>query len=41
LRISVLYLPQLIGIAFGMSEESLKLGLNMAYTGSLRAKLKH
>ena len=41
LRISVLYLPQLIGIAFGLSEEALKLGLNMAYTGSLRAKLKN
>ena len=41
LRISVLYLPQLIGIAFGLSEEGLKLGLNMAYTGSLRAKLKN
>jgi heterodisulfide reductase subunit B len=41
LKISVLYLPQLIGIAFGLSEEALKLGLNMAYTGSLRAKLKN
>ena len=41
LKISVLYLPQLIGIAFGLSEETLKLGLNMAYTGSLRAKLKN
>jgi heterodisulfide reductase subunit B len=41
LKISVLYLPQLIGIAFGLSEEALKLGLNMAYTGSLRARLKN
>jgi heterodisulfide reductase subunit B len=41
LSISVLYLPQLIGIAFGLSEEALKLGLNMAYIGSLRAKLKN
>ena len=28
LRISVLYLPQLIGIAFGLKEESLKRGLS-------------
>jgi heterodisulfide reductase subunit B2 len=41
LKISVLYLPQLIGIAFGLSEEALKLGLNMAYAGSLRARLKN
>ena len=41
LKISVLYLPQLIGIAFGLSEETLKLGLNMAYTGALRARLKN
>jgi len=41
LRISVLYLPQLIGMAFGLNEEALKLGLNMAYTDSLRAKLKN
>ncbi|MCG6916761.1 MAG: CoB--CoM heterodisulfide reductase iron-sulfur subunit B family protein [Deltaproteobacteria bacterium] len=41
LRISVLYLPQLMGIAFGLGEEALKLNLNMAYTGSLQAKLRH
>jgi len=39
LSISVLYLPQLIGMAFGLGEEDLKLGLNMAYTDSLKAKL--
>jgi heterodisulfide reductase subunit B len=39
LSISVLYLPQLIGLAFGLSEDDLKLGLNMAFTGSLRARL--
>jgi heterodisulfide reductase subunit B len=39
LNISVLYLPQLIGLAFGLSEDDLKLGLNMAFTGSLRARL--
>ena len=41
LRISVLYLPQLIGMAFGLNEEALKLDLNMAYTDSLRTKLKN
>jgi heterodisulfide reductase subunit B len=41
LGISVLYLPQLIGIALGLREEDLKLGLNMAYSGSLRAKLNN
>ncbi len=39
LSISVFYLPQLIGMAFGLGEEDLKLGLNMAYTNSLKAKL--
>ena len=39
LRISVLYLPQLIGMAFGLPEDNLKLGLNMAITGSFRTKL--
>ncbi|MCG6981068.1 MAG: CoB--CoM heterodisulfide reductase iron-sulfur subunit B family protein [Deltaproteobacteria bacterium] len=41
LRISVLYLPQLIGMAFGLNAEALKLDLNMAYTDSLRTKLKN
>jgi heterodisulfide reductase subunit B len=41
LRISVLYLPQLIGMAFGLNEEALKLSLNMVYADSLRAKLKN
>jgi heterodisulfide reductase subunit B len=39
LRISVLYLPQLMGAAFGLPEKDLKLNLNMALTDSLRAKL--
>ncbi len=39
LRISVLYLPQLIGMAFGLPEKDIKLDLNMAIIGSLRAKL--
>jgi heterodisulfide reductase subunit B len=41
LRISVLYLSQLMGIAFGLNEEALKLDLNMAFTDSLRTKLKN
>lgn len=39
LGISVVYLPQLIGAAFGLPEADLKLGLNMVVTESLRAKL--
>jgi heterodisulfide reductase subunit B len=39
LRISVLYLPQLIGMAFGLPEKDIKLELNMAVSDSLRAKL--
>lgn len=39
LRISVLYLPQLIGLALGLSEEDLKLDANLALTDSLRHRL--
>jgi heterodisulfide reductase subunit B2 len=39
LDISVLYLPQLIGLALGLSEQELKLNLNFAYTSALRSKL--
>jgi heterodisulfide reductase subunit B len=39
LSISVLYLPQLIGMAFGLSEEDLKFSLNMALSDSLLANL--
>lgn len=39
LAISVLYLPQLIGAAFGLGEEDLKLGVNMAITDGLKARL--
>jgi heterodisulfide reductase subunit B len=39
LRISVLYLPQLIGMAFGLPEKDIKLDLNLAVSDSLRAKL--
>ena len=40
LRISVLYLPQLMGLAFGLSEAELKLKLNFAYDASLQSKLR-
>lgn len=36
--ISILYLPQLMGMAFGLSEEELKLGLNLAITKEFRDK---
>lgn len=39
LSISVLYLPQLMGLAFGLSEEELKLGANMALSDEFQARL--
>jgi heterodisulfide reductase subunit B len=39
LSISILYLPQLMGVAFGLSEKELKLNLNLALTKSLKEKL--
>jgi heterodisulfide reductase subunit B len=39
LSISVLYLPQLMGLAFGLPEESLKLGMNLALTSAFREKI--
>jgi len=39
LEITILYLPQLIGLAFGLSEEELKLNLNLAVTDDFRDKL--
>jgi heterodisulfide reductase subunit B len=39
LSISILYLPQLMGLAFGLPEESLKLGMNLALTSAFRAKI--
>jgi heterodisulfide reductase subunit B len=38
LGVSVVYLPQLLGIAFGLSEDTLKLDLNLALTSAFRAK---
>ena len=39
LDISVLYLPQLMGLAFGLPDEDLKLNLNLALTKPFREKL--
>lgn len=39
LRISILYLPQLMGLAFGIPKEGLKLDLNLALTKAFRYKL--
>jgi len=38
LSISILYLPQLMGVAFGLPEEDLKLGHNLAVTDEFRKK---
>jgi heterodisulfide reductase subunit B2 len=40
LTISVLYLPQFIGLALGLSEEELKLQSNFAFTRPLQEKLR-
>ena len=39
LSISILYLPQLMGLAFGLSDNDLKLKLNLALTDSFKEKL--
>jgi len=39
LGISIVYLPQFLGIAFGLSEDNLKLDLNLALTGAFRSKI--
>jgi heterodisulfide reductase subunit B len=39
LTISVLYLPQLLGLAVGLSDSELGLGFNLALTADLRNKL--
>ena len=39
LSISILYLPQLMGLAFGLSGNDLKLKLNLALTDSFKNKL--
>lgn len=39
LSISVLYLPQLMGVALGLPADDLQLNLNLAFTTALQAKL--
>ena len=39
LGISILYLPQLMGLAFGLPEAELKLDLNLALTSAFQSKL--
>ena len=39
LGISILYLPQLMGLAFGLPENELKMDLNIAVTSALKSKL--
>lgn len=39
LRISILYLPQLLGLAIGLSEKDLRIDLNLAITETFREKL--
>jgi heterodisulfide reductase subunit B2 len=41
LSISVLYLPQLMGMAFGLLEGDLKLKLNFAFTDAFQQKLRN
>ena len=39
LTMSILYLPQLIGLALGLSDDKIRLDLNLAVTPGFRAKL--
>ncbi|MFZ0611418.1 MAG: CoB--CoM heterodisulfide reductase iron-sulfur subunit B family protein [Desulfobacterales bacterium] len=41
LAVSVLYLPQLLGLALGLSEQEVRLELNLALTAGFRQKLRH
>jgi heterodisulfide reductase subunit B len=40
LSITILYLPQLLGLAFGISEKTLGIGLNLAVSSQFRNKIK-
>jgi heterodisulfide reductase subunit B len=40
LAVSVLYLPQLLGLALGLSEQEVRLDLNLAVTADFRRKLR-
>jgi heterodisulfide reductase subunit B len=39
LHLTILYLPQYIGLALGLSKQALRLDLNLAVTDSFRKKL--
>jgi len=39
LHITILYLPQLLGLAIGLTEKDLRLDLNLSITKSFRDKL--
>jgi heterodisulfide reductase subunit B len=39
LNISVVYLPQLLGLALGLSEKEVRLDLNLAVSAGFREKL--
>jgi heterodisulfide reductase subunit B len=38
LSVSILYLPQFVGLALGLSKKDLNLNLNLALTDSFRGK---
>ena len=40
MSMTILYLPQLLGLALGLSEKDLRLDLNLSITGAFRKKLK-
>jgi len=40
LGISIIYLPQLMGLAFGLSADQLNLNLNLALTDDFKSKVR-
>ena len=41
IAVAVLYLPQLLGLALGLSEQEVRLDLNLAVTAGFQQKLRH
>ena len=41
LAVTVLYLPQLLGLALGLSEQEVRLDLNLAVTAGFQQKMRH
>jgi heterodisulfide reductase subunit B2 len=39
MRMTILYLPQLLGLAMGLSEQDLRFDLNLSITKAFRDKL--